>query len=95
MSSAVASRVDGLIAKNSIMVFSKTYCGYCGQAKKLLESENKTYTSIELDVEPNGSEIQAYLKSKTGRRTVPNIWINQVNIGGCDDLFEYKKLGKL
>ena len=43
----------------------------------------------------NGAAIQDYLQKKSGQRTVPNIFINQEHIGGCDDLFAAKSSGKL
>ena len=95
MSTAIAARVEELIATNMIMVFSKTYCGYCAKSKQLLEQNNKTYTSVELDIEPQGQDMMDYLKKKTGQRTVPNIFIKQQHIGGCDDLFALHKKGKL
>ena len=42
-----------------------------------------------------GSEIQNYLKSKTGQSTVPSVWINGTHIGGCDDTHAAAKSGKL
>jgi glutaredoxin 3 len=43
----------------------------------------------------NGAAIQQYLAEKTGQRTVPNIFINQKHIGGCDDLLAAKANGSL
>ena len=43
----------------------------------------------------NGAAIQDYLQKKSGQRTVPNIFINEEHIGGCDDLFAAKSSGKL
>lgn len=43
----------------------------------------------------NGSAIQAYLLAKTGQRTVPNIFINQKHVGGCDDLLRVISSGKI
>lgn len=50
---------------------------------------------MELDKENNGSAIQQYLAEKTGQRTVPNIFINEQHIGGCDDLLSAKANGSL
>jgi glutaredoxin 3 len=50
---------------------------------------------IELDEVEDGDAIQAYLAQKTGQRTVPNIFIKQQHIGGCDDLLRIKASGQL
>lgn len=50
---------------------------------------------IELDEVEDGDAIQDYLAQKTGQRTVPNIFIKQQHIGGCDDLLRIKASGQL
>ncbi|KAF9160624.1 hypothetical protein DFQ26_005317 [Actinomortierella ambigua] len=92
---AVKDRVEQLIADNGVVVFSKSYCPYCVKAKKLLQELNVKMTVVELDEDDQGAAIQAYLQEKTGQRTVPNIFIGQEHIGGCDDLFKLKSSGKL
>ncbi|KAG0227593.1 Glutaredoxin-1 [Actinomortierella wolfii] len=93
--SAIKDQVEKLIAENAVVVFSKTYCPYCTRAKNALKEFNVEVTVVELDVEENGAAIQAYLLEKTGQRTVPNIFISQQHIGGCDDLLKLKSSGKL
>ncbi|KAG7530577.1 hypothetical protein FFLO_04940 [Filobasidium floriforme] len=84
--------VDEAIKANHVMVFSKSYCPYCSQTKKLLEEEakslpaDKKYKVVEIDLRDDTDKIQAYLQSKSGQRTVPQIWINQEFIGGNSDL---------
>lgn len=51
--------------------------------------------TIELDHEKDGAAIQAYLLDKTGQRTVPNIFIGGVHLGGNDDLGRAQSSGKL
>lgn len=95
--------VEREINDNAIMVFryqsfinsSKTYCGYCAEAKDLLNSLNVTYKSIEINSLQNSRDIQNYLKSKTGQYTVPQIFINRDHVGGCDDLIEEYENGNL
>ncbi|KAG0015419.1 hypothetical protein BGZ81_011693 [Podila clonocystis] len=91
----VKAQVDALIADNAVMVFSKSYCPYCIRAKGLLASLDVVFKVIELNNVENGSEIQAYLLELTGQRTVPNIFIGQKHIGGCDNLFALEKSGEL
>ncbi|PVU95582.1 hypothetical protein BB561_001726 [Smittium simulii] len=77
-----------LIQKNSTMVFSKSYCPFCNTAKKALSQHKYDFKALELDLEPNGDKIQAQLQALTGQTTVPNIFINQKHIGGCDALLK-------
>lgn len=63
-------------------------------AKEIIAEFTK-FESVELDDVPNGAAMQQYLLEKTGRKTVPNIFIDQKNVGGCDDLKKLKSSGKL
>ncbi|KAJ3146005.1 thioredoxin reductase [Geranomyces variabilis] len=92
---AAKSTVEDAIKNNKMVVFSKSYCPYCIKAKKLLESLNATFKAFELDQLEEGSAMQAYLKEKNGQTTVPNIYINQQHVGGCDDLHAAHRDGKL
>ncbi|KAJ9568280.1 hypothetical protein OSB04_004246 [Centaurea solstitialis] len=73
-----------IVASNPVVVFSKTYCGYCAKVKKLFKELNVSYKLIELDEESDGDEIQSALAEWTGQRTVPNVFISGKHIGGCD-----------
>ncbi|KAJ3104327.1 thioredoxin reductase [Phlyctochytrium bullatum] len=92
---AVKDTVESYIKDNNVMVFSKSYCPYCRKAKALLDSLKVTYKAVELDTVSEGSAMQAYLLEKSGQRTVPNIYIGQQHVGGCDDLHEAHGNGKL
>lgn len=92
---AVKQIVDKAIADNAVAVFSKSYCPYCKAAKETIAQFTKNFYIIELDQESNGSEIQNYLKEKTGQNTVPNIFIDHKHIGGNSDLSSLKSSGKL
>ncbi|CAH1767220.1 1049_t:CDS:2, partial [Entrophospora sp. SA101] len=75
----------------------KTYCGYCAKAKRILDGSGKKYHVLELDKvgKCNGNQIQNYLQEKTHQSTVPNIFIGNKHIGGCDDLVAAKNDGTL
>ena len=92
---SVEKRVDELIEKNAVMIFSKSYCPHCSRAKSLLESAKITFAHVELDTDPEGSAMHEYLKKKTNFKTVPNIFLKQQHVGGCDDLMALQKSGKL
>lgn len=76
------------------MVFSKSYCPYCNNAKRILDSYDAKYKAIELNQEEDGDDIQNALQKITGQRTVPNIFIGRVHIGGNSDLEAVVKNGK-
>ncbi|GAN09598.1 glutaredoxin [Mucor ambiguus] len=91
----VQEMINGLITENKVMIFSKSYCPYCLDAKDLLSELSIDYKAIELDQDPLGYAIQQTLSEMTGQWTVPNIYINAASIGGCDDLNALHIKGKL
>ncbi|KAK0754489.1 thioredoxin-like protein [Schizothecium vesticola] len=93
MSEAAQEKVKQLIADNGVVVFSKTYCPYCQNTKRLLDGYGAKYAAYELDKESN-SDLQDALFEITGQRTVPNIYINKQHIGGDSDFQAVVKNGK-
>ncbi|ORX88474.1 glutaredoxin [Basidiobolus meristosporus CBS 931.73] len=91
----VRELVKRLIAENPVMVFSKSYCPYCVRTKDLFDDLNTTYKAVELNDHDKGVEIQEELKSLTGQRTVPNVFIHGRHIGGFDALTNANEAGKL
>ncbi|UXI21994.1 hypothetical protein NH340_JMT07937 [Sarcoptes scabiei] len=80
--------VDKKIASRKVVIFSKTTCPFCINAKKIFEEyqiDSNEIESIEIENDPDCSEIQSYLKSITGASTVPRVFINGQCIGGCND----------
>ncbi|KAI0962276.1 hypothetical protein AcV7_001156 [Taiwanofungus camphoratus] len=94
---ATKDLVESTISGNKIAIFSKSYCPYCKRAKALLTSKfpNVPTKIYELDEIEEGSAIQQYLLEKTGQRTVPNVFISQQHVGGCDDVVSLDSQGKL
>jgi glutaredoxin 3 len=76
------------------VVFSKSYCPYCNNAKCILDGLNAKYKAVELNQEDDGDDIQNALQKMTGQRTVPNIFIGQKHIGGNSDLESIAEKGK-
>ncbi|KAL9935390.1 hypothetical protein V8E36_005738 [Tilletia maclaganii] len=95
--SAAKAVAEELIAKNVVAIFSKSYCPYCVRAKRAISELNlgDKVGIIELDHDKNGPAIQDYLLSKTGQRTVPNIFIKEKHIGGSSDLASLQASGEL
>jgi len=82
---SVPEIVDDFIAKNKVMMFSKSFCPFCDQIKDLFNSQGIKFHAVELDLREDGAEIQAALLEKSGQKTVPNVYINGSHVGGCDD----------
>ncbi|KAJ4840199.1 Glutaredoxin-C1 [Turnera subulata] len=88
-------KAEEIAASAPVVVFSKTYCGYCKRVKQLLTQLGAAFKVVELDEESDGSEIQAALAQWTGQRTVPNVFIGGKHIGGCDTVIEKYQKGEL
>ncbi|OHE93603.1 glutaredoxin [Colletotrichum orchidophilum] len=95
---AVEVELNSILKKSPVIIFSKSYCPYSKKAKALLlekYSIEPTPYVVELDKHPLGPQLQAFLGEKTGRKTVPNILVNSVSIGGGDDIIELDGQKKL
>jgi len=75
-----------LTRTTSAVVFSKSYCPYCNNAKRILDGYGAKYAHYELNQEDDGADVQDALYKLNGQRTVPNIYIGKVHIGGNSDL---------
>lgn len=75
-----------------IIMYTKENCSYCVRAKQLLTTKKLDYQEIRIDLDPAKREEMERL---SGRRTVPQIFINDQAIGGYDDLFALAQSGKL
>lgn len=76
-----------------VEIFTKFACPYCVRAKHLLDDKGVAYD--EYDVTMGGAGREEMLKRAPGARTVPQIFINNVAIGGSDDLHALERQGKL
>ncbi len=76
-----------------IEVFSKEICPYCVRAKKLLTKKGVSFT--EIDIAQNAELRDAMIKRASGKQTVPQIFINDKHVGGCDDLYALDAAGEL
>ncbi|GAA5939381.1 glutaredoxin [Sporobolomyces koalae] len=92
---SVTSTVNSKISGSHVVVFSKSYCPYCRNAKQLLKSLDVEADIYELDQMDEGADWQNYLAEKTGQRTVPNIFIGGQHVGGSSDLEAKHKSGEL
>lgn len=76
----------------NVTIYTTTYCPYCVKAKDLLKRKGQSYE--ELNAEDDDVR-EAMIVKAGGRRTVPQIFINDQHIGGSDDLYALDKAGKL
>ncbi len=76
-----------------VRMYSTGVCPYCNMAERLLKSKGvDEIEKIRIDLEP---EQRALMMEKTGRRTVPQIYIGDTHVGGFDDLSALDREGKL
>ncbi len=73
-------------------IYTKDYCAYCQRAKKLLNIKGISF--VEHDV-TRDNELENQMRQRAGRHTVPQIFIDDRHIGGCDDLFALDEQGEL
>ena len=79
--------------KPAVTMYTTAYCGYCLRAERLLETKGITdIVKIRVDEQP---EERIAMMKRTGRRTVPQIYIGDHHIGGYDDLAALDRAGRL
>ncbi|TNF64175.1 MAG: glutaredoxin 3 [Rhodobacteraceae bacterium] len=77
----------------AVEIYTAPLCGFCHAAKRLLQQKGVTYTEIDLGQHPDRrSEM---MSRAHGRHTVPQIFIGDTHVGGCDDLYALDRAGKL
>lgn len=81
------------MSQPKVEIYTKMFCGYCYRAKRLLDSKGVEYT--EYDITLGGPQRAEMLERKPDARTVPQIFIDGVAIGGSDDLAALDREGKL
>ena len=67
-------------------------CPFCQAAERLLVEKGVKIDKVRVDLQPARREE---MQQKSGRRTVPQIWIGERHIGGCDDLYDLERQGGL
>lgn len=76
-----------------VKVYTAGHCCYCHMAKELLKRKGAPFE--EIDVSGDTAERRALMEKAGGRHTVPQIWIGETHVGGCDDLLSLERQGKL
>ena len=81
------------VSNQKVEIYTKMFCGFCARAKQLLDAKDVKYT--EYDITMGGEKRAEMLERKPDARTVPQIFIDDRAIGGCDDLMALEQEGKL
>ncbi|MBU2412170.1 MAG: glutaredoxin 3 [Gammaproteobacteria bacterium] len=76
----------------TVTIYSSDYCPFCVRAKQLLTAKGVAFNEIRVDGE---RELRQEMMEKSGRHTVPQIWIGEQHVGGCDDLYALEREQKL
>jgi glutaredoxin 3 len=77
---------------SKIIIYSKEVCPYCVRAKALLQKKGVAFEEIKITDDKTKQEM---IEKSGGRMSVPQIFINEKHIGGCDDLYALDKSGEL
>lgn len=76
-----------------ITVYTLAFCPFCSRAMKLLDSKDAVYEKIDVSFKP---KVRAAMRERTGgANTLPQIFIGDTHVGGCDDLFALEADGQL
>lgn len=73
-------------------MYTTPWCPYCIRARGLLDDKGVAYSDINVSGDAN---LRAEMEQKSGRHTVPQIWINEQHVGGCSELMTLQRAGKL
>ncbi len=76
----------------SIEIYTTRICPFCIRAKRLLDAKGVEYHEIQVEFDPQ-KRIEMQQRSK--RHTVPQIWIGNLHVGGCDDLYALERNNEL
>src|SRR5690349_9258935 len=87
------NRSKGLLMSAHVILYHTAACPYCVRAERLLEAKGVTdIERIRVDLDP---EQRAIMMQRTGRRTVPQIYVGDTHVGGFDDLYALDQAGRL
>ncbi|KIC18257.1 MULTISPECIES: glutaredoxin 3 [unclassified Leisingera] len=76
-----------------VEIYTSPLCGFCHAAKRLLNQKGVTFSEINVLAQP-GRKAEM-IQRANGGRTVPQIFIGDTHVGGCDDLYALEQAGKL
>jgi glutaredoxin 3 len=77
----------------AVEIYTSPLCGFCHAAKRLLAQKGVAFSEFDIWAEPDRKPEM--LARANGRHTVPQIFIGETHVGGCDDLYALDRAGKL
>lgn len=80
------------MTQSKAVMYATGWCPYCARARQLLERKGVAIEEIDIEARP---EARQEMLSRSGRRTVPQIFIGGTHVGGCDDLYDLDARGGL
>ncbi|HWF99096.1 MAG TPA: glutaredoxin 3 [Steroidobacteraceae bacterium] len=80
------------MTRPKVVLYATSWCPYCAQARQLLERKGVELEEIDIEAVPGA---RTEMMSRSGRRTVPQIFIGATHVGGCDDLLDLDARGGL
>tara|TARA_R110000782_G_scaffold73107_19_gene146293 strand:- start:2363 stop:2623 length:261 start_codon:yes stop_codon:yes gene_type:complete len=75
-----------------VTIYTTRFCPYCVRAKQLLTSKGVKFEEIPVD---GRNDLRSDLLTRTGQRTVPQIWVGDTHVGGCDELMALERRAQL
>ncbi|MBQ0758373.1 MAG: glutaredoxin 3 [Zhongshania sp.] len=75
-----------------VTIYTTRFCPYCVRAKQLLSSKGVSFEEIQVD---GRNDLRSDLLARTGQRTVPQIWVGDTHVGGCDELMDLERRAQL
>jgi glutaredoxin 3 len=84
--------MDAPAGRPEVTMYATGWCPYCARARALLEHKGVAWTEIDVEAEPTR---RAEMIEKSGRRTVPQIFVGGRHVGGSDDLHDLERSGQL
>jgi glutaredoxin 3 len=86
----VSGRIGSM---QKVEIYTSPLCGYCHAAKRLLREKGVDFSEVDVLAEPDRKTEMT--KRANGGRTVPQIFVGDTHVGGCDDLYALERAGKL
>ncbi len=80
------------MSQPKVLMYATAWCPYCARARQLLQQKGIAFEEIDVDARP---QARAEMLARSRRHTVPQIFIGETHVGGCDDLYELDARGGL
>ena len=78
---------------NKVEIYTGNFCGFCTAVKRLLNKKGASFS--EINIHDNKEKRAEMIQRSNGGRTVPQVFINNIHVGGCDELYDLESMGNL